>query len=229
MPSRIATLVVRRRPSPLVRYGLIAASVVIIGLGGVGLYRRGEAAAGFNAGRADRVARHLRRVVQRLRRQTRGLTQRLAAGQRRLETDQAAYAALLVVLKRSDQQQMRLREQLGFYRAILGGPAHAGVRIARFRVAADGDYHLVLIRSLANDRTRTAVIHFTVRGRERHHPSVFSYPTAVDRPLAVHFKYFSDTRGRLVLPAGFVPVRVVVSVVTHGRQVRRALLWPTTS
>ncbi|MHB1565626.1 MAG: DUF6776 family protein [Acidiferrobacter sp.] len=229
MQNRIADLVVKRRVSPLVRTGLIGGSILLIVLGGLGLYRRGEAMAGFNARHADRQEQRLRGEVQQLRRQTAVLAQRLAVDRRTREAAGAAYTGLAGALKQSDRHVTQLEEQVGFYRAILGGPAQAGVQIERFRVAADGRYHLVLIQSFAYHRALTAVLHFTVHGRAHGRPSVWSYPAAVDRPLAVHFKYFSDTRGRFVLPAGFVPARVIVSVATNGRSVRRGALWPATS
>ncbi len=230
MGNRISDLVVKRRTSPLVRYGLMTAAAALIVLGGLGLYEYGESVAGFNAQAASHAKTEADAKISHLHRQLGHLQASLAVSKRLLQTDQVAYGDLAAALKRSDQQVISLREQLGFYQAILGASHKAaGVSIDKFhlvRKAKTWYYNLVLIQSLAFQRWVYASVRFTVQGRMAGHSSDVSYPRLVDTPLTVHFKYFSDTRGRLALPAGFIPQRVIVTVAATGHTIKQAYPWP---
>ncbi len=230
MGNRISDLVVKRRTSPLVRYGLMTAAAALIVLGGLGLYEYGESVAGFNAQAASHAKTEADAKISHLHRQLGHLQASLAVSKRLLQTDQVAYGDLAAALKRSDQQVISLREQLGFYQAILGASHKAaGVSIDKFHLARKAKtwyYNLVLIQSLAFQRWVYASVRFTVQGRMAGHSSDVSYPRLVDTPLTVHFKYFSDTRGRLALPAGFIPQRVIVTVAATGHTIKQAYPWP---
>ncbi len=230
MGNRINDLVVRPRTSPAVRYGLTAAAVVLVVLGGLGLYEYGESMAGFNAHAASRDVTRAHAKISRLHQQIAQLQAHLAISKRSLQTDQVAYGDLAAALKRSDQQVMSLREKLGFYHAILGAPHKtAGVSIDTFHLVhgtKTWHYNLVLIQSLAFHRWIYASVRFTVQGQVAGHSSDLNYPSLVDTPLTVHFKYFSDMQGRLPLPAGFIPQRVTVTVAATGHTIKQAYPWP---
>lgn len=230
MGNRISDLVVKRRTSPLVRYGLMTAAAALIVLGGLGLYEYGESVAGFNAQAASHAKTEADAKISHLHRQLGHLQASLAVSKRLLQTDQVAYGDLAAALKRSDQQVISLREKLGFYQAILGASHKAaGVSIDKFhlvRKAKVWHYNLVLIQSLAFQRWVYASVRFTVQGQIAGHSSDVYYPSLVDTPLTVHFKYFSDTRGRLALPTGFVPQRVIVTVAATGHTIKQAYPWP---
>ncbi|MHB8254902.1 MAG: DUF6776 family protein [Acidiferrobacter sp.] len=230
MANRIGDLVVKRRTSPVLRYSLAGAGVVLVVLGGVGLFWRGESVAGFHVHAAARRAARDRARVGHLRRQVASLTAQIAVSKHLLETDEAAYTALSAALKRSDQSVMSLREKLGFYHAILGASNKAaGLTIDQFHIVPGTHawhYQLVLIQSFAFHRWVYASIRFTVQGEEAGHSSDFTYPRLVDAPLTVHFKYFTNTQGRLALPAGFVPRRVVVRVAAAGHIIKQTYDWP---
>lgn len=230
MGNRISDLVVKRRTSPALRYGLTAMAAVLVVLGGLGLYEYGESVAGFNAQAASRAKTEARAKISHLHRQLRHLQASLAISKRSLQTDTVAYKDLAAALKRSDQRLMSLREKLGFYHAILGAPHKAaGVSIDKFhlvRKAKVWHYNLVLIQSLAFQRFVYASVRFTVQGQMAGHSSDVYYPRLVDTPLTVHFKYFSDTRGRLALPTGFIPQRIIVTVAATGHTIKQAYPWP---
>ncbi len=230
MGNRINDLVVKRRMSPVLQYGLTAAAAVLIVLGGLGLYEYGESVAGFNAQAASHAKTKADAKIFHLHREIRRMQASLSVSKRSLQTDAVAYKDLAAALKRSDQQVMSLREKLGFYHAILGASHKAaGVSIDKFhlvRKAKVWHYNLVLIQSLAFQRWVYASVRFTVQGQIAGHSSDVYYPSLVDTPLTVHFKYFSDTRGRLVMPAGFIPQRVIVTVAATGHTIKQAYPWP---
>ncbi|MHB1514070.1 DUF6776 family protein, partial [Acidiferrobacter sp.] len=205
-------------------------AAVLIVLGGFALYEYGESVAGFNIQAASLAKTQADAKISHLRREIVRLQASLAISKRSLQTDTVAYGDLATALKRSDQQLISLREKLGFYHAILGAPHKAaGVHIDKFhlvRGAKTWHYNLVLIQSLAFQRWVYASIRFTVQGRMAGHSSDVDYPRLVDTPLTVHFKYFSDVQGRLALPAGFIPQRVIVTVAATGHTIKQAYPWP---
>jgi len=229
--NRITDLVVKRRISPLLRYSLVGVGAVLMVLSGIGLFEHGERVAGFDASAAARREIEALAHISRLRHRVAHLTAELAVSKRSLETAGVAYAALSAALKRSDQSVMDLREKLGFYHAILGASNKAaGLTVDQFHVtpgAKAWHYQLVLVQSFAFHQWVYANVRFTVQGEQAGHSSEFVYPGLVDAPLTVHFKYFDDVKGRLVLPAGFVPHHVVVRVTAGGHVTKRAYDWPT--
>ncbi|HUW98847.1 MAG TPA: DUF6776 family protein [Acidiferrobacter sp.] len=230
MPNRIGDLVVKRRVSPLRHYGLVAVAVAVVILGGIGLFRHGERVAGFNVVAAARYRVQALAHISRLRQQVAHLTAELAVSKRSLETDEAAYAALSAALKRSDQSIMGLHEKLGFYHVILGAANKgAGLTIDQFHITPGAHawhYQLALVQSFAFRHWVYASMRFTVQGEEAGRSSEFSYPSLVQAPLTVHFRYFDNVQGRLVLPAGFVPRQLVVQVVAGGHVTKQTYDWP---
>lgn len=230
MANRIGDLVVKPRSSPLLRYALIAAGAVVAVAAGAGLFWRGESVAGFDSSAAGREVAADRAEIGHLRRQVANLDSRLAMSERLLQANRAAYAALSAALKESDKKTMSLREKLGFYQTILQSPQkNAGLKIDRFHVKPAGKawhYRLVLTEPFALNQWVYADIRLTVQGEEGGHSSDVSYPSLVDTPLTVHFKYFDDMRGHFVLPSGFVARRVIVQIASGGHTLRGSYAWP---
>lgn len=230
MANRIGSLVVKPRSSPLLRYGFMAAGAVVLVAAGAGLFWRGESVAGFNSSVAAREVAADKVKIGHLKRRVAHLSNRLAMSERLLQEDSAAYASLSAALKASDKKAMDLREKLGFYQTILQSPRkNVGLRIDRFHLAQTGKvwhYHLVLMEPFALNQWAYADIRLTVRGKKGGHSSDVSYPSLVDTPRTVHFKYFDDMRGHFVLPSGFVPRQVIVQIASGGRTLKRTYAWP---
>ncbi len=230
MVKHTGDLVVRRRVSPAVRYGLIAASVVVAILGGAGLFWRGESVAGFYAGRAAHEQAVAKKQIAHLRQKVRKLSAELAMSKRMLQSGDAAYSSLSTALKKSDEQLMHLQERLGFYKTILGASKRAkGVAIQRFRILHEAHgwhYRLLLVQPFASNRWTYARVRLTVQGHASGHSSDTPVAGLVDTSRAVHFKYYAEVQGRLVLPVNIVPQRVVVQLMSGGHVVTQTYPWP---
>ncbi|WP_297362709.1 DUF6776 family protein [Acidiferrobacter sp.] len=230
MVNHIGDLVVRRRVAPAARYGLIAAGVALVVLGGAGLFWWGESAAGYDVGHAarDEVRAHAR--IAHLRHEVKRLSAQLAMSKRLLQSGNVAYAALSSALKKSDERRMHLKERLGFYKTVLGASKTAKrLEIDGFRVvrAASGwRYHLVLVQPFAANRWISARVHLAVQGQSAGRSSGASATSLVDVPREVHFKYFDEVRGPLNLPANVIPQKVVVRVVSGGQVATHSYPWP---
>ncbi len=233
MVKHTGDLVVRRRVSPAVRYGLIAAGVVSAVLGGAGLFWRGESVAGFYAGRAAHEQAVAKQRIAHLQQKVRKLSAELAMSKRMLQSGDVAYSSLSSALKKSDAQLMHLQERLGFYQTVLGASKRAkGVAIQRFRILREARgwyYHLLLVQPFAPDRWTYARVRLTVQGHTPGHSSDTPAASLVDAPRAVHFKYFDEVRGRLVVPPNIVPQRVVVQLTSGGHVITQTYPWPAST
>lgn len=230
MVNHIGDLVVRRRVSPAVRYGLIAGGIVLAILGGAGLFRWGESAAGYDVGRASHDEAQARMRLARLQHDLKRLSAQLAMSKRLLQSGNVAYAALSAALQKSDGRRMHLKERLDFYKTVLGASKAAkGVEIDDFRIvraAAGWQYRLVLVQPFAADRWTYARVHLTVQGRDAGRSSGASAVRLVDTRRPVHFKYFDEVRGPLKLPAHVIPHKVMVRVVSGAQVITRGYPWP---
>lgn len=230
MVNPIGDLVVRRRVAPAVRYGLMATGALLAILGGAGLFRWGESAAGYDVGRASHDEAQARTRVARLRHDVKRLSARLAMSTRLLQSGNVAYAALSAALKKSDDRRMHLKERLDFYKTVLGASKAAkGLEIDRFRIvrAASGwQYRLVLVQPFAADRWTYARVRLTVQAQGSGRSSAPPAARLVDTRRTVHFKYFDEVRGPLKLPAHVIPHKVMVRVVSGAQVATRGYPWP---
>ncbi len=230
MVNHIGDLVVRRRVSPVVRYGLIAAGVVFVVLGGAGLFWWGQSVAGFDVGRAAHDEVRARMRIARLRHEVKRLSAQLAMSKRLLQSGNVAYAALSAALKKSDERRMHLKERVGFYETVLGASKAAkGLEIDSFQVvrASSGwRYRLVLVQPFAANLWSYARVRLTVQGQGAGRSSGAATTTLVDTLRDVHFKYFDEVRGALKLPANVIPHKVMVRVVSGGQVVTHSYPWP---
>ncbi|RCN58689.1 DUF6776 family protein [Acidiferrobacter thiooxydans] len=230
MVNHIGNLVVRRRVSPVVRYGLIATGVALAVLGGAGLFWWGESAAGFDVGRAAHDKAQARARIARLRHEVKRLSVQLAISKRLLQSGNVAYAALSAALKKSDARRLHLKERVGFYETVLAASKAAkGLKIEHFQVvraSSSWRYDLVLVQPFAANRWTYARVRLTVQGQGTGRPSGASAVSLVDTPRDVHFKYFDEVRGPLKVPAHVIPHKVMVRVVSGGRVVTHSYPWP---
>ncbi len=233
MVNHIGDLVVRRRVSPVVRYGLVAAGAVLVVLGGAALFWRGESVAGFDAGRAAHEQALAKKQIAHLQHKVRMLSAKLAMSKRMRQSGDVAYSSLSSALKKSDEQLMHLKERLGFYEAVLGASKRAkGVTIQRFRIVREARgwrYRVLLVQPFASNGWTYARVRLTVQGNPPGLSSDTPATSLVDTPKAVHFKYFDEVRGRLVLPADIVPQWVVVQLTSGGHVVTRTYPWPAST
>lgn len=230
MVNRIGDLVVRRRVSPAVRYGLIAGAVVLGVLTGIGLFWRGESVAGYNAVHAVRDEARARVRIASLQARVKRLSAQLAMSKRLLQSGNVAYAALSSALKKSDARRMHLKERLGFYKTVLAASKAAkGLKIDSFQVvrASSGwRYRLVLVQPFAADRWIYARVRLTVQGRGAGRSSGAPPARLVDVLRNVHFKYFDEVRGSVQLPANVTPQRVMIQVASGAYVVTQSYAWP---
>jgi hypothetical protein len=201
------------------------------------IYNYGLSAAGFDRLSADRRLQQLQDEVRRLTGENQELKEGVARAQRTLQMDHTSYQELERSLKGYEQEIVKLREELNFYRNIIS-PADkkAGLRIQSLSVERMGKpsefrYKLVLIQALKHDRTVYGRARFEVSGMQDGENAVLQFPLPQERQINVNFRYFQDIEGKIALPKDFQPKQIKVHVTTSGgsESVEQIYAWPQSS
>jgi hypothetical protein len=231
-------LVVHRR-RPLV--AVLAAMVLAAGLVASGWWllerERGRALASVGGALAERDV--LARSRDALEVERKQLAQRVAILERARQVEAQAYSRVDRQLAALQEQILALKEEIAFYRGIVGEDAgRDDVRIQRFVVERDGtgrDYRfrLVLTRGMGSDKVASGAVAVAVDGDrdgERVRLSLEELTPFPVGPLEYSFKHFQRLEGRMRLPDRFVPRRIVVQLdeaARGGRPVRESFQWPS--
>jgi len=222
---------------PWLRWAALLA--VLAALGGVGwlAFEQGRERAGFDRQAAEGRLRRLAAELERLRGERDRLEAALAKLERARRIDQAAQARLRALVDGLQAENGRLREELAFYRRVVGPrEGGRGVRIQSFAVERGPGkrlwrYKLVLSQSPRRRRLARGVVHLVVegsRGGERARLGLDALAMDGEAALPYRFRYFQYLEGTLRLPEGFVPERLVLQVRPRGTKetpVERAWAW----
>lgn len=228
--NNLGNVVVRPRLSRPAQVLVIAAAGALLVLGGVALYLRGLAMAGFDRRAAIEQRQSDATRISGLIAENRTLRQSLAIAERSVQMDQTAYRSLNASLKRSAREIARLEEHVDLYREILAPRVPLqGVTIDRLNLthSPDGHYRytLILVQPLEARTVARGTLHFVITGTQAGAPVTLTVPGRVDKPITVNFKYFQDIEGVLDLPAGFSPESIAVDVRTQGRHIDKTFGW----
>lgn len=228
------SFVVRRQLSPRAKL-LIAGGVGAVLIGAVlFIYEYGLNMAGFESALASRLQQRLEEQSTSLRDENLQLREALARAERTVQMDQAAYQELTKSLQAYEQDIVKLREELNFYRNIISPPdKKGGLRVQSLdvqQVGAVGNYRykLVLIQALKHERSIYGTASIEISGSQGGQNTVIRVPAGNERPISVNLKYFQDIEGKFELPRGFRPRSIKVSVTTAGggQTVEAVYDWP---
>jgi len=216
---------------------IIAGVTLAVLLGGWGLFEYGRARAGFDALSAQEAQGQLQQQTQELQNQLTQLREEKAILERSAQIDRKAYKDLEATVSGLQAEIAEYKGELAFYRGIVSPrDAQQGLRVESFEVSANGAengfrYKLVLTQVLKSDRLARGKIALEVEGLQDGQNKVLSLQDiAADdsKTLTFNFKYFQNFEGDIKLPAGFVPLRVVVKVDPYGNaeKVEKSFDWP---
>jgi hypothetical protein len=130
-----------------------------------------------------------------------------------------------------------------FYKSLMDpSSVERGLQIAQFELVSNEDsnqfsFHLLLTQMEARRDWVQGDVRVDVRGRAAHEggageEQVLSLTEIAEvdpYPLKYRFRYFQDLSGVLVLPTGFLPDAVLVSVNRRGNRqdnLQRTFAWP---
>jgi hypothetical protein len=238
---RYGDLVVKPR-RPAVRRAFAALGVVFVAAALVGSCEAGRRR-GLAAGEANGAAvRALRDRAENLAERNDALRREVAALRTSRAVADEAHMRVRRMLVDLENEVQRQREELDFYRTIVSpDDGVAGLRIQDFTVSAGAEgrlyrMQLVLVQAAKHDTPVSGVVNFSLEGASDGQPATFAAsdlsPQAENSPLGFSFRYFKDLEQDVLLPAGFVPDRVVVEVSPEGdpeRVIRQSFDWAVKS
>jgi hypothetical protein len=229
------SFVVKRQLSPRAKLLIVGGiGAAIIGAV-IFIYEHGLSMAGFEAALASRLQQRLEEQTGRLRDENQQLREALARAERTVQMDQVAYQDLSKSLQTYEQDIVKLREELNFYRNIISPPdKKGGLRVQSLDIQqAAGStssyrYKLVLIQALKHERSIFGTAVLEISGLQGGQNAVIKVPAANERPISVNLKYFQDIEGKFELPRGFRPrsIKVSVTAAGGGQTVEAVYDWP---
>lgn len=134
--------------------------------------------------------------------------------------------ASLVELQAKIQEQ---QDAIAFYRGIVSpADGNAGLRVQDLRLSRTGREHvwsirLVLVQARKHDRKVSGDVVMTIAGIQNGAAKTYQYadlkPESADGSWAFSFRYFQDFDREIVLPDGFDPEEVTISVQSRTRSI----------
>ncbi len=230
-PPTSRFMIVPHRPRARLVLGLLALAW-LVSLWGVFELTRRNSVPDYERVRAelDRARVELADSQQRIER----LRQRNAVAHRSDETSRAANQSVQETLAARDEEIAQLRADVAFYERLVGGSdQRQGLAVHSIDLAPAGDgswrYTLTLTQNLKKASVSKGEITLRVDGVREGKLSTLAWgdllqvPNAPAQPFA--FKYFQQLEGSVMLPPGFTPHRVRVSVKSDGRQSEQVFPW----
>lgn len=219
----------------------IVVGVVLAVLVAWALFEAGRIRAGFDQAEARADRAELTEALQAAQAANRRLRERIAGLERSGQVDGRAYAELRGTLAGLNDEILRLREELAFYRGIVSpADAQRGLRIHGLELQpTDGNgawrFRLVLIQAMQHDRQAQGAARLTIIGTQNGEPATLALADVSEHPetgIAYDFRYFQEFGGDILLPQGFTPNRVEVELVPRRSRdggIEQVFDWPAAS
>ena len=225
-------VIVPRRPGrhPVFRLALALAWMASLGLAWM-------AANWYVAPQVPELSTALETTRERLQQtsaQLEALRQRQATLARSDQISRAANHQVQQELAARDQQIADLRANLAFYERLAGAtrkPKGLSVHSAEFVPEAGGTWHyqLMLTQSLNRGAVSAGQLRFVVEGVKDGKLATVDWNRLHQRDdapaQAYSFRYFQQLKGSVMLPEGFVPQRVRVSLRGENASLDQAVAW----
>ena len=201
--------------------GVLLVAVPLVALS---LFDYGRNRAGFDSVTALLEQHKLKSHVEDLQESNGLLSQQLENLEREKQVDQQAYAEIKSSLESLQNEISELKEEVAFYRGIAAPQdAEQGVRIQNLQISGNESergysYKLVLVQMTKGKRETRGEVKLTVQGLLNQMQKEYSFGDLAGRDTVgkFQFKYFGQTEGDIILPADFIPTRVVVHVTVEA-------------
>ncbi|MCB1569103.1 MAG: hypothetical protein KDI69_09865 [Xanthomonadales bacterium] len=162
------------------------------------------------------------------------LTQKVATLERSEQVERDAARALQDTLAERDAELAGLRNDVAFYERLAGGDSQRqplSVHSLDLESLGDGSwrYTLTLTQNLKRAATSKGQYRLRVEGSIEGRLQTLDWDALLEHkdaaPGQFSFKYFQQIEGSFMLPAGFVPHRVRVSLHSDQGQIEQVVPW----
>jgi hypothetical protein len=162
------------------------------------------------------------------------LRQRQATLERSDQISRVANNRVQQELAARDEQIAGLKADLAFYERLAGAtrkPKGLSVHSAEFAAGAGGtwQYQLMLTQNLNRGAVSTGVLRFAIEGVKDGELVSLDWDRLHQRdsapPQTYSFRYFQQLEGSVILPDGFVPQQVRVSLRGKDTSLDQAVAW----
>jgi hypothetical protein len=221
------------------RWPWIAALLLVAASGFWLGHRLGQDDAGYDAAAGARARRVLESDLARLESRNSTLNAKVSELEMARRLDREAYGDVERTLGDLQSRLARQGDDLAFYRSIVS-PADGvqGLRIQRFAVRPGTQprefvFEVTLIQAMRQDSNVSGLAQVVIQGMEGARPTRYSLGQLLGKPhaeLPFSFRYFQTIERAVVLPDGFQPFEVEVSIKPgRGRSpVRQSFPWKVT-
>ncbi len=201
------------------------------------LFDYGRSRAGFESAQASEERDRLRDRIAQLEDEAATLRAQKAIHERAREIDRHAYDQVDNSMKEQQNELLELKEQVIFYRGIVGSSDQVrGLQILSFRLEDNGGgrnfrYRLILNQLEKSNRLIKGRVRLTLIGLQDDAQVELShakFSQKGDEGELFRFKYFQEVDGDIVLPEGFVPLRIKVKASSTGKKrksIERIYSW----
>lgn len=167
---------------------------------------------------------NLRTGLERLIDENRALQAKLVYGERQLQVERAAQDNLTLELARLQDEGMRLKEDLEFYRNILNetpGPSEVKLqsfKLAKSKQAGEYEYHLMIVQSGRSNKTVQGNVKLMLNGTKDGQAITMpvNLDTAASQAMKINFKYYQRLDGSFTVPEGMTVETVEASFIEIG-------------
>ena len=185
------------------------------------LFEYGRKSSGFDSIEANRERNELRAQKDDLEKAMTNLMKQNEILKQGKEIDRLAYAEIDRSLTDLQSENMELKEELEFYHGIVGSADEVrGLQIRNFKLTRDDlpqsfHYRLILTQFVRGNRYISGNVSLSVSGVHNGIEKSLSQKDFVQQgsdDMKFRFKYFQELQGEIVLPEGFVPLRITLDI-----------------
>lgn len=219
--------VIVRHHHPLKKSLWLFVVVSVVLASGWWLFDYGRSRAGFDGAEASSERNSLVERIRQLEDEITALRAQKAIHERAREIDRHAYDRVDASLKEQQNEVLELREEVIFYRGIVGSSDQVrGLQILSFLLEENGGernyrYRLILNQLEKSNRVIKGRVHLTLIGLQDNAQVELPHAEISKKSSKgelFRFKYFQELDGDIVLPEGFVPLRIKVKAKSRGKK-----------
>ena len=229
--------VVVKHHHPLKKSLWYVAIAIVLLVGAWWLFDYGMSRAGFESASASEEREQLRSRIEELESEVTVLRAQKAVHERAQEIDRHAYDQVDNLMKEQQSELLELKEEVIFYRGIVGSSDQVrGLQLLSFRLESNGGernfrYRLILNQLEKSNRVIKGRVQLTLIGIQGDAQIELPHASITKKEgkgELFRFKYFQELDGDIVLPDGFVPLRIKVKASSSGKKpksIKRIYNW----